>query len=282
MNSATLITRTAWERAPILIIGAHRSGTTATARALRLLGLQIGQRLDSHQEPRRLQRLHEQYLHRLGAAWHEPTAFLEWVQTPQGRQHCSEYLRKNLRREFAAIFGYRKDPRGLWLLARLKLGKLWGWKEPRTTLFASCWLELFPEARIIHVVRHPLAVAMSIRQRELEFRDAGDPPTGKLHELEHCLRLATTYLEIGETLTALTNCYHRVHFEDVQANPNKSLTALADFCELRFTPEQMIRSAASIRPERSPTWQRLPAESAQELLSNYPIVAKLGYGGEAQ
>jgi hypothetical protein len=87
---------------------------------------------------------------------------------------------------------------------------------------------------------------------------------------------------MGEALTALTNCYHRVHFEDVQANPNKSLTALADFCGLRFTPEQMIRSAASIRPERSATWQRLPAENAQELLSNYPIVAKLGYGGEAR
>lgn len=282
MSSGTLTTKPARQCAPILIIGAHRSGTTATARALQLLGLQIGQHLDSHQESRRLQRLHEEYLHQVGAAWHEPTAFLEWVQTPQGRQHCSEYLRKSVCRDFATIFGYRKNPRGLWLLARLKLGKLWGWKEPRTTLFARCWLELFPEARIIHVVRHPLAVAMSIRQRELEFREAGDPPTGKLHELEYCLWLATTYLEMGEALSGVTNCYHRVHFEEIQVNPSKSLTILADFCGLRFTRPQMIKSAASIRPESSTVWQRLPAENAQELLSNYPIVAKLGYGWEAR
>ena len=48
------------------------SGTTATAHALELLGLQIGQDLDSHREPRGLQKLHEDYLRKLGAAWYSP------------------------------------------------------------------------------------------------------------------------------------------------------------------------------------------------------------------
>ncbi len=61
---------------PVLIIGAHRSGTTATARALELVGLQIGQHLDSHGEPRALQKLHEDYLRRVGAAWYNPQPFL--------------------------------------------------------------------------------------------------------------------------------------------------------------------------------------------------------------
>ena len=140
-------------RPPVLIIGAHRSGTTATARALELLGLQIGQHLDSHREPRPLQKLHEDYLRRTGGAWHNPQPFLKWIASEEGKQDCVAYLRSNVRRDFARIFGYRFNPKGLWLRARLNFGRQWGWKEPRTTLFAPAWLEIFPEARIVHVIR---------------------------------------------------------------------------------------------------------------------------------
>ena len=40
------LTGSARERPPVLIVGAHRSGTSATAVALQSLGLLIGQRLD--------------------------------------------------------------------------------------------------------------------------------------------------------------------------------------------------------------------------------------------
>ena len=75
-------------RPPVIIIGAHRSGTTATAHALKLTGLQIGQRLDSHDEPREMQRLHEHYLREVGAAWHDPLPFLAAVQTAGGKRSC--------------------------------------------------------------------------------------------------------------------------------------------------------------------------------------------------
>src|SRR5438128_3644876 len=82
-------------RPPVLIIGAHRSGTTATARALELLGLQIGEHLDSHREPRPLQKLHEDYLRRTGGAWHDPQPFLKWIESVEGKQDCVSYLRSN-------------------------------------------------------------------------------------------------------------------------------------------------------------------------------------------
>jgi hypothetical protein len=234
-------------RPPVLIIGAHRSGTTATAHALRLLGLQVGQRVDSHEEPRRLQQVHEDYLGQRGASWHSPDAFLDWIKTPEGRRHCTDYLRENVRNDFARIFGYRKNPRGLWMLARLKMGARWGWKEPRTTLFASSWLEIFPEARFVHVVRDAHAVAKSIRQRELEFRAAGDSPAGRIDNLEYGVRLAKTYVEQGEKLADQTANYRRIQFEDIQAEPNDSLIALADFCQLRFNHPQLEQAVASIR-----------------------------------
>ncbi len=234
---------------PVLIIGAHRSGTTATARALELVGLQIGQHLDSHGEPRALQKLHEDYLRRVGAAWYNPQPFLKWIQTPEGKLDCISYLRTNVRRDFARIFGYRFNPKGLWLRARLNFGAQWGWKEPRTTLFASAWLEIFPGARIVHVVRDVHAAASSIRGRELKFQAAGDPPTPNLADLNYCRQLVQTYLIAGERLADSAN-YQQLQFEELQANPPAMLERLANFCGLHATTRQLAGAAASIRPAR--------------------------------
>ena len=237
------------QRPPVLIIGAHRSGTTATARALELLGLQIGEHLDSHREPRPLQKLHEDYLHRTGAAWHHPQPFLKWIESAEGKQDCISYLRSNIRRDFARIFGYRFNPKGLWLRARLNFGAKWGWKEPRTTLFAPAWLEIFPAARIVHVIRDAHATASSIRERELKFQAAGDPPTPNLADFDYCRQLVQTYLTAGERLAHSAN-YQRVQFEDLQANPPAMLERLANFCGLRVTTRELAGAAASIRPAR--------------------------------
>jgi hypothetical protein len=234
---------------PVLIIGAHRSGTSATARALELLGLEIGQCLDSHREPKGLQQLHDAYLRRLGAAWHDPKPFLERIQTPAGLRDCVEYLRSNLNSHFARIFGYRNNPKGWWLRSRLKFGAQWGWKEPRTTLFAPAWLDIFPDARIVHVVRDALAAAESIRERELKFQAAGDPPTPNLADLNYCRELVQVYLRAGEQLASLSN-YRRLQFEQLQANPPAMLEQLANFCRLKVTTAKLAAAAASIRPAR--------------------------------
>src|SRR5690349_12026002 len=161
-------------RPPVIIIGAHRSGTSATAHALEILGLRIGQKLDSHYEPKALQKLHEEYLQKFGASWHNPVPFLESLRTAENKQRCVDYLQSNVDRDFARIFGYRRNPRGLWMSGRIRSGAAWGWKEPRTTLFISEWLQVFPGAHLVHVMRDPAAAAKSIRERELQFRNTGD------------------------------------------------------------------------------------------------------------
>ena len=234
-------------RPPVIIIGAHRSGTSATARALELIGLEIGQRLDSHRESKALQQLHEEYLRRVGASWHNPTPFLRSTETAQGERECLEYLRSNVDSQFGRIFGYRNNPKGWWLRLRLKLDAEWGWKEPRTTLFAPIWLKIFPGARVLHVVRDSLAAAESIRERELKFQAAGDPPTGNLADLNFCHELVETYVRAGERLAGSPN-YERFRFAELQANPPAMLEQLARFCGLHPTTGQLANAAASIRP----------------------------------
>lgn len=278
-QSSVAVPRTGSQRAPVLIIGAHRSGTSATAEALQLLGLQIGQRLDSHAESRALQRLHEDYLRRVGASWHQPEAFLNWIATADGERDCADYLAKAVRQEFARTFAYRKNPRGLYLLGRLRFGAPWGWKEPRTTLFARIWHKLYPDAWIVDVIRHPLSVALSIRQRELRFRRAGDSPNPQLDDLHYCLKIALTYVREGERLAGVSR-YRRVRFEDLQADAEMNLRELAQFCELRPTGLQLSRAAALIRPEESRHWHDLLKQETKDLLASYPALTKLGYSWE--
>jgi hypothetical protein len=234
---------------PVIIIGAHRSGTSATARALELIGLLIGQHLDSHRESRRLQKLHERYLRKLGASWYNPDPFLKWIDSEEGKRDCVSYLQKNAIRHFSYVFGYDCNPKGLWMRWRLHVGAAWGWKEPRTTLFAPAWLEIFPGARLLHVVRDPLAAAESIRERELKFQAGGDLATGSLGDLDYCKRLVEVYLAAGERFAG-SPIYHRFQFEELQANPPAMLEQLAKFCGLRVTTGNLAAAAASIRPAR--------------------------------
>jgi hypothetical protein len=52
---------------------------------------------------------------------------------------------------------------------------LWGWKDPRTTLFLSFWEELLDQARYLLVYRHPVDVVQSLRRRRADVEILADP-----------------------------------------------------------------------------------------------------------
>ena len=56
-----------------------------------------------------------------------------------------------------------------------------GWKDPRNTFTLDLWLKLFPNAKIINIMRHPLDVSQSllVRQNKLLEIDANEKNTLK-------------------------------------------------------------------------------------------------------
>lgn len=154
--------------APLIVIGAHRSGTSMVAGMLELLGVDMGTRsplqpglqVDTHlrssgySEGFDAYLLNELLLARAGAAWHTPGPFLETRDTTAARRAglccLTAATYGQLRRTYAR--GPLEDRR-------------WGWKDPRTSLTLPYWLRLFPTARVIHVHRDPARAARSLHAR---------------------------------------------------------------------------------------------------------------------
>jgi hypothetical protein len=149
---------------PLIIIGMHRSGTSLVMRLLDALGVFAGWRRDRNHEAVFFQRLNDWVLRQSGASWDspEPVAFL--LQDKGMREIVTRYLEHLVRSPRAASY---LGPRRFFAYGTpFHLDGPWGWKDPRTTYTLPLWLELFPDARVLHVCRHGVDVAESLRVRQ--------------------------------------------------------------------------------------------------------------------
>jgi GT2 family glycosyltransferase len=146
-------------RHAILIAGMHRSGTSALARVLNLLGADIGTgllpgRTDNprgYWEAEAVVALNEECLAHHGRSWHDPRPLPEgWMETPWTQQ-----WRERLR----ALIAERYAGTPLLLV-----------KDPRIARLLQAWLEelraLGITPHVIITLRHPDEVAASLGKRK--------------------------------------------------------------------------------------------------------------------
>jgi hypothetical protein len=135
---------------PLVICGLHRSGTSLTAALFGGAGVNLGDRLFGpdvgnslgHFEDVGFLEFHMRALHALG---HNLEGY---VTRPLG----------DMPRELSTEAGHL-------VAERMQSPRLWGWKEPRTTLFLDFWDALLPDARYAFVFRNPWDVADSLFRR---------------------------------------------------------------------------------------------------------------------
>ncbi len=140
-----------------IVIGMHRSGTSLTAGLLAAMGVDMGAHLvpADRQNPRGyfedidIVRLHQRaFRSRLS---HVAAGHPDWGWTPQ----------ENVRAE--DLTTWRPEAR-LLVERRAAAGRLWGFKDPRTTVVADFWDSLIPEAAYVCVYRDPSMVASSMQR----------------------------------------------------------------------------------------------------------------------
>ena len=139
-----------------MVVGMHRSGTSALAGALGALGLnqvRPGDRVDwsesnpEHWESLSLGLFNEELLHQLGGSWDAPPDLpRHWVHS-------------------ASILG-GGEPMGTMAGAFPQAGPS-VWKDPRLCLLLPYWRTLLPDRpAAVFVWRYPLAVAHSLHRRD--------------------------------------------------------------------------------------------------------------------
>jgi len=145
-------------RRAILIVGMHRSGTSALTRVINLHGVPLGRQLleaafDNEAgfwENQAVVHLHERILEHLGSSWDDPRELPSgWLDEVEGA-------------------GYRE---ALVAVIREQFGDapLWAVKDPRLCRFLPLWFDVLAELHIepllVFAVRHPAEVVGSLVRR---------------------------------------------------------------------------------------------------------------------
>jgi hypothetical protein len=235
----------------VCVLGFGRSGTSLTMRLLNLLGVEIGPNEDlltpsegdnprGYWEPRWMVELNDEILARLGTVWWRS------LQAEPGWEQSSEFddLRELARRMLAEKFG---------------AARLWGWKDPRTTLTLPFWRELVPDAKYVICLRNPADAISSIQRRpdpNLPVETWGD------------LWLEYTARALKETQGQRRAL---VFYEDYFQDPDKPLATMAELLDLQSPRregalqrlfeeiEQTLRHHATSPRELAAAWGIPPA-----------------------
>ena len=213
--------------AGVVVLGMHRSGTSAVSRVLNLLGADVGPEDDllteydnpaGHWESRTLTACNDRILAAFGRSWDFPPRLRTgWEQTPRAARLLPE-----LTEAFGRVFS----------------GDPWVWKDPRTCLTLPLWRRVHgAEARVVLVFRQPAAVVASVTRRD------GIPA---LYAIGLWHRYVRASLDAARGLPVVC-----VHFEDLMSDPAAVVASLAtDLGRLGVAlGDATDEAAASLRDE---------------------------------
>jgi GT2 family glycosyltransferase len=200
----------------VVVLGMHRSGTSAMTRGLQVLGVDLGSHLMSPApgindkgffEDAEINGLNDELLHRLGQQWHSLTP-IAWDESSA-----------TMVREFKA--------RAVALLrSRMKASDVFGIKDPRLSKLLPFWRSVFNDLPVqpgfLIACRNPLSVARSLARRD-GFE------SGKSH-----------YLWLEHTLATLIHTADHsrlvVDFDRLMDDPAAQLGRIARCLNMDFDP----------------------------------------------
>lgn len=149
---------------PVIIIGMHRSGTSMITAMLRSLGLFIGWEIDNHDEALFFVTRNEKILNSCNGGWDNPTVVEYLFDHADMRDKLIGKLNSDL--WSLSVLSYLGPNNFLRYKSVYNFDLPWGWKDPRNTILLPLWLDLFPDAKIIHIYRNGIDVAQSLSFRE--------------------------------------------------------------------------------------------------------------------
>jgi hypothetical protein len=251
---------------PIVLIGRGGSGTRLLSAAARRIGVNLGERLNVSGD---------------SMDWSELVYALALRKLAAGRDRGDGPLR--LQAHAASLFAHQMESVG---------AGGWGWKLPETLLILPEVCDAFPDARFIHLLRHPVTSALrrthktSRMDNEIgravlaaAYASAGRPP-GKVGKDPDYLRNAYTWLyQVGQAAEFCRRSlgpgrFLEMRYEDLCARPAESQARLAGY--LGVDAAEAL-AAEDIDPARAGRIARGDARAEEVWALTAPLARRLGY-----
>lgn len=213
---------------PLLVVGMHNSGTSILAEILDRHGIFLGVDGAHHENRFFRNEVNEGLVMGAGDSWARlPLLGVDEVLGYEGivREHLNHYFVERYR----ACGWDGRSP--------------WGFKDPRTCVLLPLYLVLFPNARVLHIVRDPDDVAASLAHKPKRS-------VGVLRDQAHWKRLALAYVErVRECVAGSSQPSLEISYEGMCRNPEAELAPVFAFAGLAF--DDAARAFASRRLEPS-------------------------------
>ena len=150
----------------LIVLGMHRSGTSALAGLIHQSGVAMGSSLmpgcarvndKGFWEHKEIVAIHEQLLKEMGYNWDDPRVLPDqWWETARNQSYIEKICRV-LDLEFGSE-------------------SLWALKDPRICRLLPLWRQVFSRLGVkplfLHIVRNPLEVAASLKHRVIISRSS--------------------------------------------------------------------------------------------------------------
>lgn len=191
---------------PVVVLGMHRSGTSALAGLLSLSGVDFGDRLipadpdvnaKGFWEHEEMVAQHDRAFAVLGMSWQDPRPMPAGWEDAPALQPIRAALAELVRRDFGHV-------------------RAWGLKDPRLCRLLPLWGPVFEELgvapRVAMILRHPIEVAASLQRRDrigtgrallLWLRHVGEAT-------EHAARFPCAILTYDQLLRGWQGCLDRI------------------------------------------------------------------------
>lgn len=272
---------------PVIIIGMHRSGTATLTRLLEHLGVFMGHDQDPNAEARFFLNLNRQMFAWCGARWDYPDGVRKVLSDEALRDRLAQWLDDALSAPASRLYLGRwgwlryRDPRAL--------SRVWGWKDPRNTFTLPVWLRLFPEAKVVHIHRHGVDVAVSLQARERRLRQetVANFPAGEwcltsplCMDMHYGFRLWEQYIEEAAAVRKRVAPQHwlEIGYEAMLERPHAAAAQLAGWLGREVT-QAANDWAGRIHGERAFAFRRdagLQAFARQ--VADSSCLQRYGYG----
>jgi len=200
---------------PVLVLGMHHSGTSILAQVLHHNGVFMHANMAHHESRFFTKRVNDRLIMGGDGAWARlPIMPVDAVMAKL--EKARSVIRRNALEKYVAA-GYDGRSR-------------WGFKDPRTCVLLPLYLELFPNAQLLHIVRDEDAVADSIARGAKEG-------VGRVEDREYWKELRRQYVARARDHGRRHQHYEELAYEDLCASPVEVMRPIFAYLGLPCTVE---------------------------------------------